>query len=62
MRIAGIIAGAVMMLAGAVWTLQGLNSRIVPQSFMTGSGAWVIIGLLTLGGGVALIAWSWRRP
>lgn len=61
MRSAGIVAGTVLALLGAVWALQGVNSQIVPQSFMTGSRAWVVIGLGSITVGVALALWSWRR-
>ena len=61
MRIAGIVAGAVVAFMGAVWTLQGLGSEFAPQSFMTGSGLWVLIGLITVAAGVLLTLWSWRR-
>ncbi len=59
MRIAGIVVGIVLALIGAVWVLQGLNSRLVPQSFMTGSRTWIVIGAATLVGGAALTRWSW---
>lgn len=61
MRIAGIIGGAVLAVMGAVWALQGVNSRFAPRSFMTGSGTWVVIGLCTLIAGVVLMVRSWRR-
>ncbi len=61
MRIAGIITGLVVAAAGAVWLLQGLNVSFVPQSFMTDTGRWVVIGGLTFAGGLALAFWSWRR-
>ncbi len=51
-----------MVLMGAVWTLQGLNSEFVPQSFMTGSGAWVVIGIVTATAGALVARWSWTRP
>ena len=50
-----------MVLAGSVWTLQGLNSEFVPQSFMTGSGAWVVIGIVTVVAGALVARWSWTR-
>jgi hypothetical protein len=59
MRIAGVIFGVLLALMGAVWVLQGLNSQIVPQSFMTGSRTWIVIGVLALMGGSALARWSW---
>jgi hypothetical protein len=61
MRIAGIAAGLVIAVIGGGWTLQGLNSQIVPQSFMTGSRTWVLIGFATLVAGLALARWSWTR-
>jgi hypothetical protein len=61
MRIAGIVTGCLMVLIGAVWTLQGLNSEFVPQSFMTGSGAWVVIGIVTATAGALVARWSWTR-
>ena len=45
---------------GAVWVLQGLNSQFAPQSFMTGSRTWLVIGALTFAGGIALARWSWK--
>ena len=61
MRIAGVVVGLVVALVGAVWVLQGLNSQLAPQSFMTGSRIWLIIGLATFVGGGALAMWSWQR-
>ena len=48
MRITGIVVGSALTLIGAVWVLQGLNSQFAPQSFMTGSRMWLVIGALTL--------------
>ncbi len=62
MRTAGIGFGILMTAMGVLWTLQGINSEFAPQSFMTGSGAWVVIGLVTAAAGVGLVAWSRRRP
>lgn len=61
MRIFGIITGVLIAAMGLVWTLQGLNSTLVPQSFMTGSGAWVVLGLITVAVGGTIAVWSWRR-
>lgn len=55
-----LVLGAVLAIAGAVWTLQGFNATFVPTSFMTGSGAWIVIGLATVVAGIA-VAVSGRR-
>ena len=53
--------GVVLLLAGLVWTLQGLN--IVKGSFMTGSTLWLMIGLLCLvgGGAVSFVGFRLQR-
>lgn len=61
MRILGIVAGVLVAAIGLMWTLQGLDSTLAPQSFMTGSGAWLVIGLVTVTLGSAIAVWSWRR-
>ena len=60
-EVPGFVVGIVVALVGAVWVLQGLNSQLAPQSFMTGSRIWLIIGLATFVGG-SVLAWSsWNR-
>ena len=59
MRTVGPIIGVLAVLAGAVWTLQGLG--VIPGSFMSSNLTWVVIGLATLVAGVGLVAWSRRR-
>ena len=59
MRIAGIIGGIALALMGAVWILQGLNSQFAPQSFMTGSPTWIVIGVVTFVAGITLARWGW---
>ena len=54
--------GILMTAMGILWALQGVNSEFAPKSFMTGSGAWVVIGLITEAAGVAVLVWSRRRP
>ena len=61
MRIAGIVVGVLVAAMGLVWTLQGLNSTLVPRSFMTGTSTWVVIGLVTIAAGSALALWNWRQ-
>ena len=50
-----VALGAVMVLVGAVWTLQGLG--YLEGSPMTGEAMWAIIGPVVAGLGVALV-WS----
>ena len=52
MRWALMIAGGLMVVAGGVWTLQGVG--VLPGSFMTGQTFWAVAGLLTLVAGAAL--------
>ena len=61
MRIVGVVGGILLALSGLVWTLQGLNSTLVPQSFMTGSRTWILIGLVAIVAGCGFAMWSWRR-
>ena len=60
MRIFGSIVGVLAILAGAVWTLQGLG--LIPGSFMSSNLTWVIIGLVTVVVGASLVGWSRRGP
>jgi hypothetical protein len=49
----GRIIGVVLVLVGGLWTLQGLG--VVGGSFMTGSTAWLVIGLVTVAMGLVLL-------
>ena len=62
MRVALNVVGVVLMLAGAVWFLQGIN--VLPGSFMTGQMQWAIYGGITfLIGAIAFyLARRMRRP
>jgi hypothetical protein len=51
--------GAVAILLGTVWMLQGIN--VVPGSFMTGQMFWFWAGLVTAGLGFGAITVSTRR-
>jgi hypothetical protein len=52
--------GVVLVLVGAVWTLQGLG--YIEGSFMTGQKLWTWIGLLCVIGGLVLAVAGLRRP
>jgi hypothetical protein len=61
MRIAGIVGGVIIVFMGTVWMLQGVDSQFAPQSFMTGSRIWIVVGALAVVGGLTLARISWRR-
>ena len=52
------ILGVVLVLVGAVWTLQGAN--LLGGSFMSGSRLWLVIGLVALVAGIWLVVRSVR--
>ncbi len=45
--------GVVLVLIGGLWTLQGAG--LVGGSSMTGSGIWVVLGLVVVASGVAVL-------
>jgi hypothetical protein len=47
------IIGVLLILAGAVWILQGIN--ILPGSFMTGQIRWAIYGTITAVVGITIL-------
>ena len=52
------IVAVLLILAGGVWFLQGIN--ILPGSFMTGQIQWAIYGGIAILAGVGLLAWNRR--
>ena len=59
MRIFLNILGALLILGGGVWILQGIN--ILPGSFMTGQIRWAIYGAITLVIGVGVLVFANRK-
>jgi hypothetical protein len=59
MRTAGKVLGALMVLGGAVWILQGIN--ILPGSVMTGDPRWALRGAALAVLGVVLFVVASRR-
>ena len=59
MKISLNLLGAVLILMGCIWILQGVN--ILPGSFMTGQIRWAVYGAIAVGGGVALLLSANRR-
>jgi hypothetical protein len=58
MRMPMMIAGALLVLMGGVWILQGIN--VLPGSFMTGQTKWAVYGAITLVIGIVLIVLARR--
>lgn len=52
MKVVGLAVAGLMVLVGALWTLQGLG--YVEGSSMTGEKTWSVIGPIVAGLGVAL--------
>jgi hypothetical protein len=55
-----LVLGALMVMAGLVWTLQGLG--YVSGSPMTGVAFWAIAGPAVAGFGIALMIVGLRGP
>lgn len=51
-RVVGLAVAAVMVVAGAIWTLQGLGT--IGGSSMSGQHFWAVVGPAVAGLGVAL--------
>jgi len=65
MKVAGIVVGALVVVMGLVWTLQGAGV-LTGSSPMVGDRLWVYLGVVTMLIG-AIVAWhgtrrSPRRP
>jgi hypothetical protein len=55
-RVLLVVLGALIGIAGIIWTLQGLG--YVTGSFMTGATLWAVIGPVTAAAGLALMAFG----
>jgi uncharacterized membrane protein HdeD (DUF308 family) len=60
MRMLMTIVGALLVLMGAVWILQGIN--VLPGSFMTGQSRWAVYGAVAVVVGIALLVVARRGP
>ncbi len=61
MKIALSIVGVLLVLAGGVWFLQGIN--LLPGSYMSGQPQWAIYGGIAVVVGIVLLAVvNLRRP
>jgi hypothetical protein len=59
MKIPLNIFGVILLLAGGIFFLQGIN--ILPGSFMTGDPQWAINGAILIVVGIGLVFWANRR-
>ena len=59
MKIALNIVGALLVLIGCIWFLQGIN--VLPGSFMTGQIRWAIYGGIAVAVGVSVLLAANRR-
>jgi len=57
-QVAFVVLGALVALAGAVWTLQGLG--YIGGSFMSGATLWAVIGPIVLLAGLVIIVLAVR--
>lgn len=55
-----IASGVVLIFAGGVWILQGLDVAFAPQSFMSGDRSWSWIGTCAVVVGIGLVWWGVR--
>jgi hypothetical protein len=53
MRIVLNVVASLMVLAGVIWFLQGIN--VLPGSFMTGQIRWAVYGGIAFAAGIALL-------
>ena len=53
------IIAVLLILAGGVWFLQGIN--VLPGSFMTGQIQWAIYGGIAIAAGIGLLVWTGRQ-
>jgi hypothetical protein len=59
MRVFLNIIGILLILAGVVWFLQGIN--VLPGSFMTGNPQWAVNGGIAVIIALGLLFWANRR-
>ncbi|NUT33852.1 MAG: hypothetical protein HOV79_12350 [Hamadaea sp.] len=60
MRWGWLVVGILMVLAGGVWTLQGVG--VLGGSSMTGDTTWAIVGPIVAAAGLVGILIGVRKP
>ena len=58
MKIALNVVGAILIVFGFIWILQGIN--ILPGSFMTGQIQWAVYGSIAVIVGIGLLVLARR--
>lgn len=53
--------GLLLIVAGAIWVLQGLDASFAPKSFMTSDRWWVVWGIVAVAIGALTIARGKKR-
>ena len=59
MKLFGTIAGALLILVGLLWILQGSN--MIGGSVMSGQSQWLYIGIVVALVGGGIVYWVRRR-
>jgi hypothetical protein len=59
MKVTLNIVGALLVVIGAIWFLQGIN--VLPGSFMTGQVRWAVYGGIAVVAGIVLLLRANRR-
>ncbi len=59
MKVTLNVVGAILVLFGAIWFLQGIN--VLPGSFMTGQIKWAVYGGIAVAVGIAVLLVAKRR-
>jgi hypothetical protein len=54
-----LVVGALMLVVGLIWTLQGLN--VLGGSAMTGQTLWAVVGPIVAITGVVIVGLGVRR-
>jgi hypothetical protein len=55
MKLAANIVGVLLLLLGALWTLQGSN--VIGGSVMSGQSQWLWIGVVAIAIGLGVLYW-----
>lgn len=62
LRLLAQVFGVALVLAGGLWTLQGLGLVMWPaESFMLAERKWALYGAITVAIGAAMFWWGSRR-